>query len=182
MVGYYYDLSPGSIMHSFLYDGTTFSPIEYPGAISTEVMKIDGSNIIGLLQVWREWRSERGLFSVWWEQLDHSGLPWCSGYMSFGHWRQHNCGRIFWWNQSAQGFIFDGTNWTTLNYPGAYWTDLIGISGGTILGLYPEGGGENTAFIATPVAPVPLPGALLLVGSGLIPFIRLRRKFRTRIV
>jgi len=46
IVGYYYDGSKG---HGFLYDGSTWTTLDYPGAGSstTSAWGVDGSNIVG---------------------------------------------------------------------------------------------------------------------------------------
>jgi hypothetical protein len=36
------------------------------------------------------------------------------------------------------GFLYNGSNWITLDYPGAYLTNLFKIKGGTIAGYYGE--------------------------------------------
>ncbi len=75
------------------------------------------------------------------------------------------------------GFSLSGSTYTTIDYPGAIWTSAGGISdGGTIVGGYAGQDGVEHAFVATPT---PIPGAVWLLGSGLISLVGIRRKFST---
>jgi hypothetical protein len=80
-------------------------------------------------------------------------------------------------NESWQGFLYDGTSYTTLNPPGSY-THATGISGGDIVGTY-EDASRTHSFLATPpsIEFVPEPssfgllalGVAILLARGFIP-------------
>lgn len=64
------------------------------------------------------------------------------------------------------GFVDDGTNYTTIDVPDSSVTLAAGINnGGQIVGFYEDSLGERHGFLASPV---PLPGSVLLLGSGLL--------------
>ena len=48
IVGAYTEDDPSNRTHGFLYDGTTYTTFDVPGATSTSIFGIDGSNIVGI--------------------------------------------------------------------------------------------------------------------------------------
>jgi hypothetical protein len=166
IVGYCKD---NSGVHGFLYDGTNWTNITHPGSALTYVEGISGNNMIG-----------------YWNDSPQSAL-------------------------NSQGFIYDGTNWTTIpiiprgidgsnivggnkvynittqslttiNYPGAATTSLMGISGNNIVGYYTESSfpiphgflydGTNwTALTIKAFTPVGIDGSNIVNDSLLYNFI-----------
>jgi uncharacterized membrane protein len=75
-------------------------------------------------------------------------------------------------------YILNGGTYTSLNVPGAIASFAQGINdGGTIVGYYGDASGHIHGFEAIP-APVPIPGAVWLLGSGLIGLVGIRRRFK----
>ena len=61
------------------------------------------------------------------------------------------------------GFLYDGSNWTTLDYPSATGTSLTGIDGNNMVGWYEDSSGEHGFMVTV----VPEPSTALLLGIGL---------------
>ena len=74
---------------------------------------------------------------------------------------------------SSKGFLYDGTNWTLLEMPGATSTRANGIDGNTIVGDYTDSSGGINGFILT--IPEPSALSLLAVSLGGLAMIRRRR-------
>jgi hypothetical protein len=63
------------------------------------------------------------------------------------------------------GFVYCGGSFTTIDVPGAFGTEVLGINdAGQIVGLfYDSSGNPGTGFVTT----TPVPGAFQLFASGL---------------
>ncbi len=185
---------------SFLYDGTTWTTLNYPGGGQTDVQGIDGNNIVG--------HCVDGGFlydGTTWTLLNYPGGTFTAAYGIDGN----NIVGICADSDGRYGFVYDGITWTTLNYPGSEYTVFHGIDGNNIVGEHSNYSPVSRGFVYdgitwTPLdnpwgdvtiplgisgnnivgvfdkSNVPTPGTLLLVGSGLIGLAGLRRKFRTR--
>lgn len=62
------------------------------------------------------------------------------------------------------GFIYNGTTWTTLNMPGAGATRIFGIDGSHLVGYYSVSGTHGFVY------EIPEPATLLLFGLGALMF------------
>lgn len=74
-----------------------------------------------------------------------------------------------------RGFLYDGTTWTSLNYPGTTGSYATSIDAGNIVGVYLDASGGDHGYLATPEA-VPEPSTLLLLGSGLAGVVIFRKR------
>ena len=69
---------------------------------------------------------------------------------------------------TTYGFIYDGTNWTELGYPGAQFTYIDGISGNNIVGFYTDDTGyHNFLFDGSQWTSFDYPGASHMVITGI---------------
>ena len=126
VVGVYQDNSGND--HGFLYDGTTWTTLDYPGAPATEARGISGSSIVGVFGDGYEFDNGFLYNGTTWTELNNgfitangiSGNKVVGGY-GIGH-----------------GFIYDGTTWATLDYPWATATEAYGINGSRVVGRYKD--------------------------------------------
>jgi hypothetical protein len=153
---------------AFTFDGTSYSTFSVPGAWGTFARGINSSGVVvGEYGLDRQtidggaYRYDSGSYQFFtfpgaeatnFSDISDSGLV-------AGHYRDAN--------QDWAAFTFDGTSYSTFSVPGAWGTFARGInSSGVVAGEYGldlqaiDGGG----FVASPV---PLPGGLILVISGL---------------
>ena len=119
--------------NGFLYDGTSYSSLNFPGASNTYLTDIDGRNIIGDAD-------GHGLIynldSQQWTMLDYSGangthLKAIDGSNMAGYFRDSE--------NINHHFVYDGSNWTLLDLPGF----ITGISGDNIVGRYLDASGVH---------------------------------------
>jgi len=61
----------------------------------------------------------------------------------------------------CHGFLYNGTTWTTLDFPGAQKTWIYGISGSNLVGFYNDASGTH-GFVYT----VPEPASIALLALG----------------
>ncbi len=125
-------------------DGMTWTTLDCPkayGAYQAAANAIDGSSIVGLYCV----RSSSGpkahgflydLATGTWKKLDYPGavdtMPWgVSGNKIIGGYDSGD-------PNSAHVFLYDGTNWTTLDRPRAVNVIALGASGGNSLVVYSQ--------------------------------------------
>ena len=127
---------------SFLYDGTNWTTLTYPGADCTRAYGISGNSIVGYYQC----SYPQGFLynGTSWTTLTYPGAisTWATGIGG------NNILGIY-WADSEHGFLYDGTNWTTLDYPGAS-TVPSGISGNNIVGYYYYGDYRVHGFLYNP--------------------------------
>jgi hypothetical protein len=220
----------GVINHGFLYDGTNWTTLNYPGAISTSVHGIDGHNIVGDYKDSSDYYHGFICDGKNWATLDYPGAAFnyynglrgisgnnivgCyNGNRGFlyneGNWTQlpmstaygtdgtNIVGGDVLYNITAHsltildypgatytllsgisgnniigmhissghtnGFLYDGTSWTSIYYPGARRSEARGISGNRVVGLYQDSSGAH-GFIYT----IPEPATLTLLGLGAV--------------
>jgi hypothetical protein len=68
----------------------------------------------------------------------------------------------------TNGFLYNGTSYTTLSVPGATQTYAQGINSNNIVGYYENSSGNIEGFLATPV---PEPSILEVLAVGVAAFI-----------
>jgi len=101
-----------------------WNKLDAPGATWTEVLGIDGENLVGYASNNNEAWGHGFLYDgTSWTMLDTSEVWDIDGGNLVGNYGEH-------------GFLYDGTSLTTLDFPGADYTDATGIDGGNIVGSY----------------------------------------------
>jgi hypothetical protein len=118
--------------HGFLYDGTNWTTLDYPGAVWTIAYSISGSKIVGYYE---DSSGTHGFLydATNWTTLDYPGAAWTT---ALGI--DRNCIVGSYINSSGyHGFVYDGITWTTLDPPGWGYNNVpiyaLGISGNRIV-------------------------------------------------
>lgn len=184
IVGSYVDANKDR--HGFLYNGTEYITIDNPSGYITVLESISGFNAVGyyldslhlshsfiynistltFTQLNPPFQSDNPNYSV------ESFATAISGNNIVGIYRQHSGGE--------HGFIYDGTDYSTIDFPGTFGaTEILGISGTTIVGNFSDGAnihGFSANFLA-----VPEPTSLILFTSSFIAFFWFRRRILSTI-
>src|SRR5581483_10498525 len=146
--------------HGFLFEGGTYTPIDFPGSNRTEPLGINSSGQVvgdyfgdGRL---RGFLLSGGTFLT----FDVFGSTQTTG---FG---VNDLGQVvgrYSAGASVHGFLLSDGEFTTLDFPGAAgFSSAEGINAaGQVVGVYQDAGGRFHGFLATPV---PQPGTAALVG------------------
>jgi hypothetical protein len=80
----------------------------------------------------------------------------------------------YWDGSSHHGFLYNGSEWTTLDMPGAFSTYAYGINNSHIVGYYDGDYGNAHGFIYT----IPEPASLFLFGGGFLGLLARNGKSR----
>lgn len=155
IVGSYVESTYGS-SRGFLYNGTTWSPVDFPTvhissgphpmeiSEGTAVTGVDGSKIAG---EYSDSSGQHGFLydGTTWTKLDYTDLR---GYHHAATIMDIDGSTIVGYYDNIypsgyRGFMYDGSTWTTLNFPGASSTYIMGIGGSTIVGGYGNGNGTD---------------------------------------
>jgi hypothetical protein len=154
IVGNYYypgefshESAPGH-SHGFIYTGSTFTTLDYPGALTTEPRAISGRTIVGIRDGTDGYIYDGSTFAP----LDvprSSGIfptyvTGVSGGIVDGYYEiSETLPPVF------AGFVYDGFRFTTLNFPGADTTWLMGVCGNTVYGRGVYYGSDDTGDLVT---------------------------------
>jgi hypothetical protein len=99
-----------------------------------------------------------------WTTLNYPGAR---GTSAFGIYGNNIVGTYNW---GEHGFLYDGTNWTTLDHPNASsWTSASGIEGSNIVGTYIDASGVYHGFLydGSTWTTIDYPGASGTSASGI---------------
>ena len=146
------------VTQAFLYNGSTYTTFNQPGASYTEFNAIDGNNIVGISSL-GSFLYNDGTYTLL-PLVEGEYTPYAygiSGNYIVGDYQNGNFAQAFLYNISSETY-------TTLNIPGAVISAARGIDGNNIVGIYEPTYGSY-GFLATPV-PEPSIFGLLLLGAG----------------
>jgi hypothetical protein len=101
----------------------TWTTLDYPGASLTSVVAIDGDNMVVECSVSPYSFLSNG--TTWKTQYVPGNVTGISG---------DNIVGTYWSFGNPNGYWYNGTSWTTLNFPGATRTEITGIDSSKIVG------------------------------------------------
>jgi len=178
-VGYYMDAS--SVQHAFTVIGTTFTGLDpsLPSNIGAQATGIDSAG--DLTGFYLDAAGNSHGFVIKGGLLSLVNVP---GAVSTEVLGINNNGDVvgFYLDSSLQshGFVFDmlTNTFQIVDDPSSAGTSVInGINDlGDLVGFYTDGAGNTDGFVATPNVSTPEPSSALLLGSGLLAFLRFRRR------
>jgi len=125
----------------FLYDGNSFTILSVPYSQSTTVTAISGNNIIGNYVSDESYNPQSYLYNN-----DNYTILNVPGQVN-GIEGNYIVGNYPVLNGGNDGFVYNGTSYTTLIVPGARYTFADGISGNIIVGTYSMDGSTFQSFI-----------------------------------
>jgi len=124
IVGTYGDASGGQ--HGFLYNGSSWTTLDMPGADATGASGIDGGNIVG------DYTDGSG----WTYSFLYNGSSWTTLDVPGSYFASDIDGSNIVGGNGAIGFLYNGTTLTTLVVPSASGTGVSSIDGSNIVGWY----------------------------------------------
>lgn len=135
--------SQGSANSSFLYDGSTFSPLIDPNGLAgdggTIAAGISGTDIVGY------YGNGSGVHGFLYNGGAYATLDDPNGNLTYASGVSGN--EIVGWYRinygSPHGFIFNGTSYTTLDHPSAAYTQARSVSGNNVVGNYADATGTH---------------------------------------
>jgi hypothetical protein len=141
----HYDNAVGQY-HGFIYDGNKYASLDFPSSLSTVPIDIDGNNVVGYYVDSND--SQRhgflymdGIFST---VDDPSTGNTFNGCMATGISGTNIVGNF---SGPPSGYVFDGSQYKTLNPPLSLISGAAGIDGHTIVGSYSTNLADSHGFI-----------------------------------
>ena len=164
LVGYcrYYNWTSNS--RAFLYDMTTraFLDVAPPNSIASSANGMSGNIVAGN---YVDANNQQYVFLYDIASKQYTYLPFQFTVYSIDG--SNIVGYQFGNDNRAHGILYDGNSLNTIDYQGALHTQLHGITGSTITGIYyTSAGGDEKSFIATPNVPPATPSITVTYPKG----------------
>lgn len=127
----------------FIYDGQNWKLLSFPGARETNIQGIDGSNIAG------SYRDATGYHGFVYDGTTWTTLlyPWIDSYTRIVGISGNKVAIYDLINYDGVIYNLDDQSWSTIEFPGAQNTIVLGIDGSNIIGGYGEGEGCQHYFL-----------------------------------
>jgi hypothetical protein len=129
--------------HGFIYDGTTFTPVDYPQSYSTQITGYKGN------QYWGSFSAYNGSGVFLYENgvVTTINVPnGISNSMSIHDVSGNNVIGSYWNGSEQKEFVFDGSTFSTISYPGASYTSLHEVGSKWVTGSYNDGSSWGGSF------------------------------------
>jgi hypothetical protein len=135
LVGRYWD-DPEQV-HGFIFDGFQFHTLDYPNSSYSALFDVEDTRVVGSFVVAARqfgFSYDQGAFSV----IDppDTSTDCFNGSGALGVSGSYVVGGYFDVEAKSRGFIFDGSNYSPFDYPGALSTSIRGVDGERLVGLY----------------------------------------------
>jgi hypothetical protein len=164
-----------SLVHGFLYNGATWTALDYPGAIHTRAYGVSGNMVVGTWSNRDDWSITHGCLydGQGWALLD---FPQAVSTQLYGIDGTNVVGSFYPGGGASQkGFIYNTSDqrWTLLGdipFGGTGHEYAHGMDGGTVVGWTYDVSNRARGFEYA----VPEPTTLLLLGSGVYLVRRIR--------
>ena len=157
--------------HGFLYNGSTYTTLDYPGSSQTFARGISGGNIVGSFD------DSAGAHGFLYNGTSYTSLDDPLGTQGTFAYGISGGNIVGYFNDSAgtfHGFLYNGSTYTTLDDPlGTQGTEAYGISGNNIVGGYTDASGVGHGFLAA----VPEPATFMFAALGFLSVIAWRRRW-----
>ena len=131
-----YQASANSPYHGFIYDGTTYTTLDVPGSVWTELHGIDGNHIVGTYLAPDRFH---GLLydGVAFKTIDPPDATndIANGTVAIGIDGDRIVGQ-YWKGTNQNGFVLDGSSYSAFNYPSGDLHSARDVEGNTIVGTY----------------------------------------------
>jgi hypothetical protein len=153
----YYDTSSTPSRHGFSYTAATFTTIDDPSGTSTSPTGISNGIIVGSFDISAAFKYDGSTFTTINFPGEQSFAEGVSGNLIVG----------VYIGTSDHGYLYDGSNYTTLDDPlGTFGTFPLGIDGTTVVGAFDDNSNRiDQGFIVTVPEPACLSIACLLGSS-----------------
>lgn len=165
------------VVHSFIYNGSTFATYTVPGTFTAGLFGIDGNTLVGSYSLSDSTTTGHGFVdrgSVITSIDDPLATP-LSGTFVNGVSANNVVGYFTDVNGQNHGFVFNGATYIAIDDPNAgakqFGTIAYAISGNTVVGSYWDANNVEHGFIATNV---PEPSTLILSALGALTFLTMR--------
>ena len=176
---------PGPGSKGFLYIGGNFTQIAHPDPNDRLTSSLDINNSDQIVGYYQDINYKYHGFivrysggSIDWGNASYLNYPGATNTEAMGI---NHAGQLVgtYWSAPdnlSHGFFYSNGEFSQVDYPNSKITIPYGINNsGQIVGRYQDGSGNIHGFLATPI---PEPGTILLIGSGLLGLAGLRRKFK----
>ena len=163
VAGFYVDSL--AVNHGLFFDGTHYTTLDPAGATYSQALAVSGNEVAGVYQT-----SPGGdlLGFLWNSTSGFSGLQVPGAFLTQPLSISGNKVAGIYDTFAGQfGFIYDGTNFTTISPPNSTNVESLYIDGNTVAGFYSDVAENTHGFEATldgASLPLPTPAALALVG------------------